>query len=136
MVDDGIRKPQLTLLYDGTCGFCARTVAWIQRRDRHQRIVAMPCQGAVRTGSAPVTLEDCGKSFWAITADSEVKGLGQGAALIVATLLDRTWPIAVARLPGIRQALDLGYRFIAHNRHRLPGIKGMCAVDAGSDCRS
>ncbi|HEU0164213.1 MAG TPA: DUF393 domain-containing protein [Thermomicrobiales bacterium] len=127
---------KLTLLFDGNCGFCTRTVLWVQAKDTQGRIDVIPCQVAVRNGTHDVSEGDCGKSIWAFTAEGHVEGGAQAAALVASELMGRRWPVQVAKLPVIKQSLDLGYRFIANNRHRLPGIKGMCAIDGGSSCRS
>ena len=124
----------MTLLFDGTCGFCTRTVMWINRRDSRGRINIVPCQTAVEYHDVALSREDCATSIWAIRDGNVVAGGAQAAAIVWAVLIDASWPIQVARLPGVRQALDLGYRFIAANRHRLPGIKGMCSAGSTGGC--
>ncbi|MGB3307133.1 MAG: DUF393 domain-containing protein [Thermomicrobiales bacterium] len=136
MTESAAAPQKLTLLFDGACGFCTRTVMWVQKRDTHGRLDILPCQTAVRSGRFTRDLSDCGTSIWAYAPDGAVEGGAQAAALVAAELLGHRWPVRVARLPGIRQCLDIGYRFIAANRHRLPGIKGMCSIGPGSSCRS
>lgn len=136
MAEATISSRKLTLLFDGTCGFCTRTVLWVQKRDTKGRLDIMPCQSAVQHGGYDLNPADCGKSIWAFTADGQVEAGAQAAALVAAELLGRRWPVQVAKLPVIEQGLAIGYRFIANNRHRLPGIKGMCSINPGSGCKS
>jgi predicted DCC family thiol-disulfide oxidoreductase YuxK len=55
-----------------------------------------------------------------------------GAGAINAALsgvLGTRIPLFVYRIWGIRQLQDLLYRWVAANRHRLPGKGGSCAVN-------
>lgn len=126
-----------TLLYDETCGFCTAVVQWVSRQQRGNQIRVMPCQFALLTKSHPVNDVDCMSSIQLFNAQGDLATKGQAVARVLGILWNSQWPERVARLPVIRQSLDLGYTFIAVNRHRLPGIKQMCASGgAGSSCGS
>lgn len=116
-----------TLLYDETCGFCTAVVQWVSRQKRGDHIRVMPCQFAMMTGSHPVKEADCLTSIQLFNTQGDLATKGQAVARVMGILWDSRWPERVAKLPIIRQSLDLGYTFIAMNRHRLPGIKQMCA---------
>ncbi|MCO5219417.1 MAG: DUF393 domain-containing protein [Thermomicrobiales bacterium] len=125
----------ITLLYDETCGFCTRVVNWVAQRKRGGLIQIMPCQFALLTGQFPVTETDCLTSIQVFTLNQQVPlRKGQAAAQIADVLMDSHWPSRIAGLPIIKQVLDLGYTFIAVNRHRLPGIKQMCAAGNPDGC--
>lgn len=113
----------LTVIFDGTCGFCTRWVRYMHKLDRHQRLTSVPCQLVVGDERFGLVDADCGESAWAIDdGSSGQRAAGaQAAMLIVATLLQRRWPVTVGRLPGVRHVLAFGYRTIARNRYRLPG---------------
>jgi predicted DCC family thiol-disulfide oxidoreductase YuxK len=126
----------VTVIFDGTCGFCTRSIRYLHRLDRHNRVTSIACQVAQQDAQYGLAGVDCGESAWALTADGRREAGGQAAMLIASTLLQRRWPVAVGRLPGIRHALALGYRATANNRYRLPGDTpylsanpGKCGVD-------
>lgn len=123
-----------TLLYDETCGFCTRVVQWVAGQKRGSDIAIMPCQFALMAGSFPVTETDCLTSIQLYDAQGGLATKGQAVARVLSILWDAQWPERVAGLPIIRQTLDLGYTFIAVNRHRLPGIKQMCAAGKEGGC--
>lgn len=123
-----------TLLYDETCGFCTRVVQWVSRQKRGEQIRVMPCQFALLTSSHPITEVDCLTSIQFFDAQGQLATKGQAAAKVMGILWNSRWPERIARLPVIRHSLDLGYTFIAVNRHRLPGIKQMCAAGESSTC--
>lgn len=124
-----------TLLYDETCGFCTRVANWVVRQKRGGQVQIMPCQFALLTGRFPVTDTDCVTSIQVFeTQSSTPLKKGQAAAKIADVLLDSSWPSRIVGLPIIRQIVDLGYTFVAVNRHRLPGIKQMCAAGNPDGC--
>lgn len=128
---------QSTLLYDETCGFCTTVVQWVSRQKRGDQIRVVPCQFAVLTGSHPVSETDCLASIQLFSSEGDLATKGQAVARVMGILWNARWPEQVARVPGIRHLLDLGYTFIAVNRHRLPGIKQMCSSGgASSSCGS
>ena len=123
-----------TLLYDETCGFCTSIVQWVQRQKRGGSINVMSCQFAQLTQKFPVSDQDCATSIQLFQPGGDKLTKGQAVASVLGVLWNSSWPSRVARVPGIRQGLDLGYTFIAVNRHRLPGIKQMCAAGEKSSC--
>lgn len=129
-----IATPTSTLLYDETCGFCTAIVQWVSRQERGNRVKVMPCQFALLTKKFNVTEQQCLSSIQLNQPDGTVLTKGQAVATVLSLLWDNAWPTRIARVPGIRQALDLGYTFIAVNRHRLPGIKQMCAAGNPDGC--
>lgn len=123
-----------TLLYDETCGFCTAIVQWVTRQKRGDRVHIMSCQFALLTKKFAVTEKQCLTSIQLNGPDGEVKTKGQAVAGVLALLWDNEWPLRIVRLPVFRQVLDLGYTFIAVNRHRLPGIKQMFAAGNKDGC--
>jgi len=81
----------------------------------------------VEAGLAP---EDTSVEVWFITPQGAVKG---GAAAINEALGSVPWlrPISwLYRVPGLRQLEDLIYRWVARNRHHLPGVTPACAEES------
>lgn len=124
---------QTTLLYDETCGFCTSIVQWVSRQKRGNRITVTPCQFALLTNRFDVTERECMTSIQLIRPDGSKTTKGEAVGDVLAILWNNKWPARIARMPIVRQALNLGYTFIAVNRHRLPGIKQWCAAGGGDN---
>ncbi len=114
-------SPQVTLIFDGTCGFCTRQVRYVHKFDKHDRVVSEPCQFVQHDPQYGLQNADCGEMAWAITDDGRRAGGAQAFTQIASVMLDNPWPVTVGRLPVIKQVLDVGYRVIAKNRYRFPG---------------
>jgi predicted DCC family thiol-disulfide oxidoreductase YuxK len=116
----------VTLLFDGTCGFCTRSVRYLKKWDKQNQVEAVPCQIAVHDPSYGLNEADCSKSIWVYTSDGRRASGAQAAMLIASVISGRTWPVTFGKLPVIRQALDFGYITIAKNRYRFPGDTPAC----------
>lgn len=121
--------PAATLLYDADCGFCQSIVNWISRQERGSKIHAMPCQFAVSSHAFPVTESDCRNSIHVFDLAHTQSIKAEAVATVLAILWDSKAPLRIARLPGMKQVLDIVYILVAANRHRIPGIKQWCAID-------
>lgn len=118
------------ILYDGTCGLCARSVRWILRHERDHAIRFAPLQGetaaAARTRFAniPTTLESV------VYIDGAKAHLRSKAFLHAAKHMRAPWRWGyyLRWLPGL--VLDLGYRVIAATRYRLFGTVDACELPA------
>lgn len=116
----------LTVIFDGYCGMCTRTIAWLMDHDRAGRLEPVPCQnvdGVVRFG---LSHSQCEASIWTLTDDGDLASGGQAMMLILAVLWQQPWIATIGRLPGVRQALDFGYGLVARNRRRFPGMTPWC----------
>jgi predicted DCC family thiol-disulfide oxidoreductase YuxK len=123
-----------TLVYDGTCGFCTRSVRLLEALDRHRRVEVVPFQKSGVPASVGLTVEECETTAWAIAPDG---GRYRGAAAAnaaVAAALGTPLPLILYSLPGIRQLQNLVYSLVASNRARLPGDRPYCAQHP-AECR-
>ncbi len=123
---------RLTVIFDGNCGFCTRSIRYLDKLDRNRRITSMPCQVAKRDPAFRLGDINCGESAWGIAPDDQAEAGGQAAALVAAVLLQRRWPITLGRRRGVRHALAVGYRWVARNRHRFPGDTPFCTAHPGA----
>jgi predicted DCC family thiol-disulfide oxidoreductase YuxK len=128
-------SPRVTVIFDGTCGFCTRQVRFLHKLDRHHRLASKPCQHVKHDPTYGLENVDCGAMAWAISDDGRREAGAQAFTLVASVLLDSQWPLRIGRFPGIRQALALGYWIIARNRYRFPGdvppiSDGSCRADA------
>lgn len=122
------------LLYDGECAFC---------RAGSLRLVRLAPPGAVRRvdmhqpgvlDRCGVDAEACGRAMHLVAPDGRVYA---GAEAVAATLSIRSGMrlvLWVYRLPGVRQACDAAYGWVARNRYRLMGVardpcEGACKAE-------
>jgi len=116
----------IEVFYDGDCPLCMREIDFLRRRDRRQHIRFTDIAAAD------------------FDATSYGKTQGEFMARIQGRKADGTWIegvevfrqlyaaiglgplVAMTRLPGVAQILNLGYRWFASNRLRLTG---RCADD-------
>ncbi|MBC7976232.1 MAG: DUF393 domain-containing protein, partial [Myxococcales bacterium] len=116
------------VLYDGTCGLCAKAVQWILRHERDHVIWFAPLQGPTaalarqRYPQIPTSVES-------------VIYIAEGRAYLRSKALTHAarhleapwrWLHALRWLPGF--VLDLGYRVVAAVRYRLWGRADACQL--------
>lgn len=116
------------LIYDGDCGFCTRTAAWLKRRlprghevRASQRIADLDTFGLSRreVHEAAFWIDPDGRQYRAHLAI--VRALeSSGRVLGFVARLGRIWPFE-----PIAERL---YFVIARNRHRFPGAADHCRI--------
>lgn len=117
------------LVFDGDCAFCTRSVRLVERRiRRHPHIVAWQSLDLTEWG---LTQAECEEAVQWIDAD----GTRASAHLAVARTLvygGRGWALLgrVISVPGIRSVAGVVYRWVARNRHRMPGGTAQCNLPA------
>jgi len=125
-----------TLLYDGDCGLCTVSAAWLARRAPAGRIRILPLANAAADPTiAPLVAgRDLARTLHLVTVDGEIV-TGARAVLTAAGTVPR-WG-AVARLadhPVGHALLEPAYRIVAANRHRIGramGLPSACVVPRG-----
>lgn len=127
MAGDG----ELTVVFDGWCRVCARTIAMLERLDRHDRLKMVPCQSIEGVERFGLTRAQCDASVCVIDAAGEAIDGGAAAMLILATALEQQWLKTLGNLPVLRHLIDTGYRFVSKHRRRLPGSRPWCAEHPG-----
>ena len=128
------RPQHLTLVFDGACGFCTRSVRLLKALDRNGRVTAVPFQKTGTPASVGLTLEECKASVWAIAPDGGYYRGAEAVNALVAAALGTAVPLLLYYLPGIRQLQDFFYSLVATNRSRLPGDHLYCAQHP-AECR-
>jgi predicted DCC family thiol-disulfide oxidoreductase YuxK len=117
---------ELTMIFDGSCDFCTRSLRWLKALDRHGRISAAPFQDPVARRAAGLSVRQGESSAWAITPDGR---RFHGAAAVnmgLAAALGTPLPLWLYGVPGLRQLQDAAYAWVVRNRHRLPGDRPFC----------
>lgn len=122
------------LLFDGDCAFCS-SVERFARRLMRRFPATVPYQDA-DVAAFGLTAEDCEREVQWIGGD----GRRAAGHLAIAQALVATgsgWALLgrLLRAPGVRAAAGLGYRWVAANRHRLPGGAPACSLSASGRTR-
>lgn len=119
------------LVFDGECGFCTRSRDLLVRLDRRRRLETAAFQEPGVTERTGIGRAEFAESVWWFGADGSRL---RGAAAVNAALgaaLGFGLPLAVYRVPGIRQAQEAAYRWVAANRYRFPGTTPWCTRHPG-----
>jgi predicted DCC family thiol-disulfide oxidoreductase YuxK len=114
------------VLYDGTCGLCARSVQWILRHERDHELRFAPLQGETAAAmrakfpQIPTSLESV------VFIDGERAHMRSKAFLHMARHFRAPWRWihAMRWFPGF--ILDLGYRVVAALRYKIWGKVDSC----------
>lgn len=102
------------ILWDGDCGFCRRTAAWIMRHDRRHRFAAMPYQQAPSPPMTPALYAACAESVHVVKSNGEILRAGR-AALFILENIGRA-PSRLLGLPPFIWIVEWGYRIVANHR--------------------
>lgn len=116
--EEGRSDPGWTLIYDGDCEFCRRSVRLVDRWDVRGRIEPVPFQSAnlERYGIARSAAEE---AMHVVDPDGAV-WRGAEAAREILRLLPAGRPLGwLFRLPGVPALAERTYAWIARRRHRF-----------------
>ncbi|MFC4020746.1 thiol-disulfide oxidoreductase DCC family protein [Micromonospora sp. GCM10011542] len=116
-----------TFVYDGDCAFCTKCAQFIERRIPTGARV-LPWQFA-DLDALGLTAAECEEAVQWVGADGS-RAAGPDA---IAKLLRDSGPLwrmagAGLQFPPARAAAWPAYRWVARNRHRLPGGTAACAL--------
>ncbi len=115
-----------TFFFDGNCGMCTRAHDFLLRHDRTGDLQTEPLQGqavAERLGIPDDQLLEAVR--WLDQSGAVYTG-AEAANAAVSVALGTRVPILIYRIPGIRQAQDAVYRWVAAHRYRFPGKTPYC----------
>jgi len=120
----------IEVFYDGECPLCVREIRMLRGRDHRQRIrfVDIATNG-FDASSVGVTWEALmGRIHGRLPDGTRVEGVEVFRRLYAAVGFAPL--VALTRLPGISQILDLAYHAFAKNRLRLTGrcASGACEI--------
>jgi predicted DCC family thiol-disulfide oxidoreductase YuxK len=118
------------LVFDGDCAFCSASARLIADRLRRSPadFSVEPWQ-RLDLGPLGLTAAECARAVQWVATDGR-RERAEGA--IARALLRCRWYVrpvgAVILVPGIRAVAGLVYRWVARNRHRLPGGTPACSL--------
>jgi predicted DCC family thiol-disulfide oxidoreductase YuxK len=109
-----------TLLYDGECGICRRSIQWIRNRDREGRIRAIAYQEPGVSREFPeITRDELERAMQLVSPEGR-RWEGADAVEQVVRLLP-VWKglTPLFWIPGVRIVARRVYGWVARNRRRL-----------------
>jgi predicted DCC family thiol-disulfide oxidoreductase YuxK len=123
-----VRQGLTVLVYDGDCGFCTRSAAWLQRHAPTMVVVAWQ---RADLASLDLTEGQCREAVQLVDGNGRASG---GRAIAVALGRCRQPYRAGGALLAWRPLhplVERAYALVAANRHRLPG--STCALSDGDE---
>ena len=122
----------MILVYDDECGFCARTVQWVLRRDRSGEVRFAAREGGF--GAALLArhphLIDVDSVIWVERRGDGIEEVHSrsDAVLRVASYLGGWWSLlGISRIIP-EPVRDAAYRLVARHRHRLSRNGDICVT--------
>lgn len=114
------------VLYDADCGFCTASAAWLRRWGATAAITPLQAHDF---GALGVDADRVLRELPAVLDSGEVV---YGASAIREALATGPWwmrgAAAALRFPPLTALANPVYRWVAANRHRLPGGTASCAL--------
>jgi predicted DCC family thiol-disulfide oxidoreductase YuxK len=124
------KTPRLSILYDGSCGLCQGTVAWVGALDLWKRVETLDAfrdWDQIQKRFPRLDQAACMENMHAVTSSGRI-AMGFDAYRLLAWQLPLTWITApFLYLPGVR---PLGTRVYARVASRR--LRGACAVEMKS----
>jgi predicted DCC family thiol-disulfide oxidoreductase YuxK len=117
------------LVYDGSCGFCSRSVQFILRHERRHDLLFVPRDSPLgKQLRRQFHLEAVESMLW---IDGDKAAIESNAVLNAARYLGGFWS-ALAGIGSLVPSVlrNWGYRFIARNRRRLSASAPSCLLPA------
>ncbi|MQA93284.1 MAG: DUF393 domain-containing protein [Streptosporangiales bacterium] len=119
------------IVYDGDCGFCTRSVRFLERYVRPPgTITAFQERTDEELAALKVSRERAEHEvIWAGPSGRVEGGADAVAAILLSSPFPYWWPVGSAMwLPAVRPTAHAAYRWVADNRMRLPGGTPACAL--------
>ena len=121
----------LVVIYDGDCGFCTATAAWVQRHDLHWRLDLRPIADVSEVRGHHFARDDLEREMHVVDAHGVVLR-GFRAWRAIARELPVLRPLSpLLWLPGVRVVGDRVYAWVAGHRAL---ISRWCGLDRDAAC--
>jgi predicted DCC family thiol-disulfide oxidoreductase YuxK len=117
----GADRTRPTLVYDGDCGFCRRSVDLLRRWDRDQRIALVPFQDEARVAAFGIRLPALAAAMHLVLPPPDGRVLAGADAVpeLLRLLPGKGWLAWGFRVPGVRAVARRLYAWIARRRRCL-----------------
>lgn len=110
----------LEVWFDGSCGLCRASVAWLRRRDAAGRLTFRDSTSPEAAGHAPVSAPQLATAIWVRRGDGTLAGGFEAIRALLGVLPRWRGLAALLGLPPFRWLGPPVYRLVARHRHRLP----------------
>jgi len=111
---------KVTVYDDRNCPFCQWAQAWVERRDRGQRLEFRDFNRPEVAAEAPFAPAELGRRMHVRSPDGEWHIGYYGWIAVLSQLPGWRWLAGVMRVPPCRWAGPTVYQFIADHRYRIP----------------
>jgi predicted DCC family thiol-disulfide oxidoreductase YuxK len=121
------------LFWDGDCGFCRWSVAWVEARDRQRLFRAVPYQTAPRPPMTDELAARCARAVHVLGADGTLLAGGRASLFVLEHIGWARLGRALRRRPWV-WLVEAGYRVVAANRgwlgRLLPRGPARCGISS------
>jgi predicted DCC family thiol-disulfide oxidoreductase YuxK len=116
------------VLYDGDCAFCSSAARFAQHRI--SKNLNFSAYQLVELAPYGLTNAECEASLKFVDQSGRIYS-AQNAIAEILIRSGNIWSIIgkLLKLPGFNFLAGLGYKFVAANRHRLPGGTPTCKMN-------
>lgn len=109
------RPDQAWVFWDGTCGFCRHAVAWVKRRDQHDRLFLVPYQRAPYPPMTEDLARRCERAIHVITPNGTVLSSGRASLYILDAVGWHCFSALFSKRPLV-WLVEAAYWLVASNR--------------------
>jgi predicted DCC family thiol-disulfide oxidoreductase YuxK len=119
--------PPPTLIYDGECGLCRRSVELLRHWDREHRLCYVPFQDREAVSRFGIALPALAAAMHLVLPDGQVYAGSDAVPALGRLLPGKRWWAWGFAIPGVRPLARWVYRRVAERRHcavrGLPGSR-------------
>jgi predicted DCC family thiol-disulfide oxidoreductase YuxK len=119
---------ELLLLYDGECGLCRASAAWLRARDRRRRLVLVPLQTPGVLDRLGIDRGEAMRAMQAISRQGERRSGADAMIWAVSLLPGYRWLALAWRVAPLRPLGRWLYRQVALRRPRARCASGVCPL--------
>ena len=114
---------QVTLIYDGSCPLCSKTIAWIRKNEIESSFVMLPCQGEETVSRFPkIERKDCMNAMHLVLSNGRVLVGEKAMPEIFSRLQHYRFAALLFKLPGLQTISRIAYRWFAERRYKFATI--------------
>lgn len=111
---------RLLILWDGDCGFCARSLDWVKRQKIEGEFLYLSFHDAAAAQwREKIGVGKLEKAMHVVDEEGKISAGADGFRVMLSQMPRWKWLAAIMALPGIRHLCRAGYRWVAANRSRL-----------------
>jgi len=115
------------LIFDGDCAFCSSSVRFGQRHIK--RLARAEPYQFLELDAFGLTAEQCNAAVQFVAVGGRVYAAHDAVSMVLRGAGKGWWLLgSLMQLPGIHWLSGVVYRWVARNRHRLPGGTAACAL--------